>query len=109
MNHVLSCRNLPLDPPPDAAWLQIEQAGPANLSRRPIDAGYRGTGVPERGPLRSLLHPPAANPLGSRWRGGLAASITSPSSVLCLQRFPCARGGGGGERCVPLPKGTRGP
>ena len=53
-------------------------------------------GDPKRASLRSLRHPPAANPLGSRWGwGGDTATISPPASNRCRQSLPCARGGGG--------------
>src|SRR5918995_5127895 len=39
-------------------------------ARRRAASRSSETGVPERVPQRSLLHPPAANPLGSRGRWG---------------------------------------
>ncbi len=50
---------------------------------------------PRTGTWRPLVHPPAANPLGSRWRrGGVPpASISLRSDNSRLRRLPCARGG----------------
>ena len=53
--------------------------GAAWLAPRVRDPAVEQGRSPKRVPLRSLPHPPAANPLGSRWRGDLAA-IAWPSS-----------------------------
>jgi hypothetical protein len=52
---------------------------------------------PTPGSRRSPPHPPAANPLGSRWgSGGNPVPTIVPSSTgLCSKSLPRARGGGG--------------
>jgi hypothetical protein len=57
---------------------------------------------PTPGSLRSLPHPPAANPLGSRGRwDGIPRPC--PALGLCPQSLPCAREGGGCARNLSLP------
>ncbi len=53
------------------------------------------TGNPNGVRRRSLPHPPAGNPLGSRrgWGGHPAANIASLWNGLCPRSLPCARGG----------------
>ena len=66
---------------------------PAGVTRSMRGAAVSGSAAK---PLRSLPHPPAANPLGS---GGDGEGIRPPPlpSGLCPQSLPCARGGGGGR------------
>jgi hypothetical protein len=60
-----------------------------------------GAGVPQRGPLRSLPHPPAANPLGSWW-GGEVGRTPLPQRPVSA-RIPASRARGEGVGVVLRP------
>src|SRR5215213_628852 len=68
-----------------------------------VDELSRETGVQKWVPLWSLPHPPATNPLGSRWsRGGDPVLALTPSPPRhCRIPASRARGGGVGARCRP--------
>src|SRR5215213_3993038 len=67
--------------------------------RSVLPDALRQVGGPKRVPLRSLPHPPAANPLGSRWGwgGDRAPSITISHPPITDLRSSHARGNGAAE------------
>jgi hypothetical protein len=65
-------------------WSTVTGAPPAT-GWWSVGAWMRGEADPERLPLRSLTRPPAANPLGSRWRreGDTVVAVAPDGTGCC--------------------------
>jgi hypothetical protein len=83
INEIHHPTGIPPGPPRGRVGGQLPAHAPV-LGQDPPQSS-RQIGGPKMGPLRSLPHPPAANPLGSRsgWGGDPAVFIPLPSNGSC--------------------------